>query len=137
MWLQKEMMLCFSVSGVFEEIEATSQGCFRAFTRTFIITPGSSGCLCIVNDHLFVRDARPDEIRVAFSMPVATPCFSSRSSLSEERLRMVQAFSIQSGMTFEWSQKCLEDNEWNYSRAGESFMVLQDKIPREAFKSTP
>ncbi|KAM6143281.1 nuclear RNA export factor 2-like [Erethizon dorsatum] len=139
MWLQTEMMLCFSVSGVFKEIQGTSQGCVHAFTRTFIATPGSSACLCIVNDHLFVRDASPDEIQSAFSMPVATPCSSSMSTLSQERQRMVQAFSMQSGMKLEWSQKCLEDNEWNYTRAGQIFTMLQteNKIPTEAFKQMP
>ncbi|XP_063102274.1 nuclear RNA export factor 2-like isoform X2 [Cavia porcellus] len=136
MWLQTEKMLCFSVNGVFKEIQGTSQGCVHAFTRTFIATPGSSTRLCIVNDHLFVRDARPDEIQSAFSIPVATPCSSSTSTLSQEHQRMAHAFSIQSGMKLQWAQKCLEDNEWNYSKAGQIFTVLQTqgKIPAEAFK---
>ncbi|KAM9042427.1 nuclear RNA export factor 2-like [Megaptera novaeangliae] len=38
-WFQMERMLCFSVSGVFKEVEGSSQDCVRAFTRTFIVTP--------------------------------------------------------------------------------------------------
>lgn len=64
-----------------------------------------SSSLCIVNDHLFVRDARPDEIQSAFSIPVATPCSSSTSTLSQEHQRMAHAFSIQSGMKLQWAQK--------------------------------
>ncbi|XP_020733606.2 nuclear RNA export factor 3-like isoform X2 [Odocoileus virginianus] len=61
MCFQTETMLCFSVSGVFKEVEGSSQGCVHAFTRTFITTPVSSSSLCIVNDELFVREASPSE----------------------------------------------------------------------------
>ncbi|XP_035315336.1 nuclear RNA export factor 5 isoform X1 [Cricetulus griseus] len=37
---QTEKMICFSVNGVFKEMEGTSKGCIRAFTRTFILTAG-------------------------------------------------------------------------------------------------
>ncbi|XP_061034165.1 nuclear RNA export factor 2-like [Eubalaena glacialis] len=134
MWFQTEMMLCFSVNGVFKEVEGSSQGCVRAFTRTFIATPASYSSLCIVNDELFVRDASPSETQSAFSIPMPTP-----SSLSQEQQEMVQAFSTLSGMKLEWSQKCLQDNEWNYTRAGHVFSMLktEGKIPEEAFKEIP
>uniref|UniRef100_A0AC11D6U2 Uncharacterized protein n=1 Tax=Ovis aries TaxID=9940 RepID=A0AC11D6U2_SHEEP len=61
MCFQTETMVSFSVSGVFKEVEGSSQGCVRAFTRTFITTPTSSSSLCIVNDELFVREASPSE----------------------------------------------------------------------------
>ncbi|XP_054533104.1 nuclear RNA export factor 2 isoform X1 [Pan troglodytes] len=135
-WCQTERMLCFSVNGVFKEVEGQSQGSVLAFTRTFIATPGSSSSLCIVNDELFVRDASPQETQSAFSIPVSTLSSSSEPSLSQEQQEMVQAFSAQSGMKLEWSQKCLQDNEWNYTRAGQAFTMLQTegKIPAEAFK---
>ncbi|XP_058907645.1 nuclear RNA export factor 3-like, partial [Kogia breviceps] len=41
MWYQTEMMLCFSVNGVFKEMEGSSQGCVFAFTWTFIATSAS------------------------------------------------------------------------------------------------
>ncbi|XP_023053086.1 nuclear RNA export factor 2 isoform X1 [Piliocolobus tephrosceles] len=136
MWCQTEWMLCFSVNGVFKEVEEQSQGSVLAFTRTFIATPGSSSSLCIVNDELFVRDASPQETQSAFSIPMSTLSSSSEPSLSQEQQEMVQAFSAQSGMKLEWSQKCLQDNEWNYTRAGQVFTMLQTegKIPAEAFK---
>uniref|UniRef100_A0A2K6LGV8 NTF2 domain-containing protein n=1 Tax=Rhinopithecus bieti TaxID=61621 RepID=A0A2K6LGV8_RHIBE len=136
MWCQTKWMLCFSVNGVFKEVEGQSQGSVLAFTRTFIATPGSSFSLCIVNDELFVRDASPQETQSAFSIPVSTLSSSSEPSLSQEQQEMVQAFSAQSGMKLEWSQKCLQDNEWNYTRAGQVFTMLQTegKIPAEAFK---
>ncbi|XP_061265327.1 nuclear RNA export factor 3-like [Bos javanicus] len=61
MCFQMEMMLCFSVNGVFKEVEGTSPGCVRAFTRTFIATPASPSSVCIVNDELFVSKASPSE----------------------------------------------------------------------------
>nr|XP_054509670.1 nuclear RNA export factor 2-like [Agelaius phoeniceus] len=31
---------------------------------------------------------------------------------------MLAAFAMQSGMNLEWSQKCLQDNDWDYGQAG-------------------
>uniref|UniRef100_A0A8C0WI08 Nuclear RNA export factor 2 n=1 Tax=Castor canadensis TaxID=51338 RepID=A0A8C0WI08_CASCN len=93
MWLQMETMLCFSVNGVFKEGESLhSRDCF-------------SYSLCIVNDQLFVRNANPDEIRRVCPIPLPTICSSSKPTLSQEQQQMVQAFSVQSGMKVEWSQK--------------------------------
>ncbi|XP_045645434.1 nuclear RNA export factor 2-like [Ursus americanus] len=135
-WFQTEKMLCFSVNGVFKEVEGKSQGSVRAFTRTFIATPASNSSLCIVNDELFVRDATPNETRSAFSNQEPTLTSSTMPTLSQEQQEMVHAFSTQSGMKLEWSQKCLQDNEWNYTTAGQVFMMLKNegKIPEEAFK---
>ncbi|XP_003803823.2 nuclear RNA export factor 2-like, partial [Otolemur garnettii] len=139
MWFQTEKMLCFSINGVFKETEGEYQDSVLAFSRTFIATPGSNSNLCIVNDELFVRDASSQETQSAFSNPVTTLCSSPMAILSQEQQEMVQAFSTQSGMKPNWSQKCLEDNEWNYSKAGEIFTALQSqgKIPEEAFQRTP
>ncbi|XP_025789582.1 nuclear RNA export factor 3-like [Puma concolor] len=136
MWFHTEMMLCFSVNGVFKEVEGRSQGSVRAFTRTFIATPTNNSSLCIVNDELFVRDASPNETQSMSSIPVSSSTSSSVFILSKEQQEMVQAFSTQSGMKPEWSQKCLQDNEWNYTRAGQVFTMLKNegKIPEDAFK---
>ncbi|XP_078219960.1 nuclear RNA export factor 3 isoform X9 [Callithrix jacchus] len=85
MWYQTEWMLCFSVNGVFKEVEGQSQGSVLAFTRTFITTPGSSS--------------------------------SSMPAFSQEQKKMVKGFSAQSGMNFQCSQKCLHNNQQDYSRA--------------------
>nr|XP_008271331.2 nuclear RNA export factor 2 isoform X1 [Oryctolagus cuniculus] len=136
---QTEMMLCFSVSGVFKELEGKSPGIVRAFTRIFILASVSSSSICIVNDKLIVRNASPKETQSAFSTPLPS-CFSSSvPTLSQEKMEMVKAFSTQSGMNLEWSQKCLEDNEWNYATAAQIFTMLQrqGRIPEEAFKQIP
>eukprot|EP00070_Physeter_catodon_P015416 XP_023973190.1 nuclear RNA export factor 3-like [Physeter catodon] len=92
-WFQTETLLCFSVSGVFKEVEGSSQGCVRAFTRTFIATPASYSSLCIVNDELFVRDASSSETQSVFSIPVPTPTSSSMHTLSQQQQDIMQASS--------------------------------------------
>ncbi|EPY72502.1 nuclear RNA export factor 2-like protein [Camelus ferus] len=148
MWLHTNTMLCFSVNGVFKEalalptkdpVEGRSQGSVRAFTRTFITTPASYSSLFIVNDELFVRDTSLKKTLSTFSISVPTPSASSMPTLSQEQQQMVQDFSTQSEMNLQWSQKCLQDNDWNYTRAGQVFTTLkaEGKIPEEAFKQIP
>uniref|UniRef100_A0A8B9VM75 Nuclear RNA export factor 1 n=1 Tax=Anas zonorhyncha TaxID=75864 RepID=A0A8B9VM75_9AVES len=93
------------------------------------------GALCIVNDELFVRNATTEEIRKAFVMPAPTPSSSPVPTLSAEQQEMLAAFSMQSGMNLEWSQKCLQDNDWDYGQAGQVFtqLKLEGKIPEVAF----
>ncbi|XP_060039680.1 nuclear RNA export factor 3 [Erinaceus europaeus] len=113
MWVQTETMFCFSVYGIFKEVEGEYQGSVRAFTRTFVTTPESHTSLCIMNDELSVRVATPSEIQRTFSMLMPTPTLI----LSQEQQKMVQAFSIQSGMNLQWSHKYLHDSDWDYNRA--------------------
>lgn len=130
-----DMMLCFSVNGLFKEVEGKCQGCVRAFTRIFIATHYSNSRICIMNDELIVRNASPKEIQNAFiSLPTAST--SSKSPLSEEQQEMVKSFSMQSKMKLNWSQKCLEDNSWDYNKAAEIFTILQNegKIPKDFFE---
>ncbi|GAB1302146.1 Nuclear RNA export factor 1 [Apodemus speciosus] len=122
---QTSTLLCFSVNGVFKEVDGTSRDSLRAFTRTFIAVPASNSGLCIVNDELFVRNASPEEIQRAFAMPAPTPSSSPVPTLSPEQQEMLQAFSTQSGMNLEWSQKCLQDNNWDYTRSAQAFTHLK------------
>ncbi|XP_012354448.1 nuclear RNA export factor 3 isoform X1 [Nomascus leucogenys] len=105
MWCQTEWMLCFSVNGVFKEVEGQSQGSVLAFTRTFIATPGSSSSLCIVNDKLFVRDTSHQGTQSALFTLVPTAFSSSVTAFSQEQQKMVQVFSAQSGMNYQLPQK--------------------------------
>lgn len=132
---QTSTLMCFSVNGVFKEVDGKSRDTLRAFTRTFIVVPANNSGLCIVNDELFVRNASPDEIQRAFAMPAPTPSSSPVPTLSPEQQEMLQAFSTQSGMNLEWSQKCLQDNNWDYTRSAQAFTLLKakDKIPEVAF----
>uniref|UniRef100_A0A3B4ZMW3 Nuclear RNA export factor 1 n=1 Tax=Stegastes partitus TaxID=144197 RepID=A0A3B4ZMW3_9TELE len=105
-------LLSFTVSGVFKE-----------------------GELCVVNDQLFIRMATTEEIRRAFVAPAPTPSSSPVPTLTAPQQEMLTAFSQKSGMNLEWSQKCLQDNEWDFNRAAQIFTQLKTdgKIPDVAF----
>ncbi|XP_043314880.1 nuclear RNA export factor 3-like isoform X3 [Cervus elaphus] len=105
MWFQTESMLCFSVNGVFKEVEGRSPGCVRAFTRTFITTPATPSSFCIVNDKLFVSDFSPKKTEPVLFIPKPEPSVNSMPTFSLEQQEIVQDFSIQSGMNFQQSQK--------------------------------
>ncbi|XP_066106568.1 nuclear RNA export factor 2-like [Saccopteryx bilineata] len=125
MWFSSENLLFFCVSGLFKEVEGRSQGSVRAFTRTFIATPANNSSLCVVNEELFVRDATPKGTQTALSTQVLTPCCSSGLTLSQELEEMILVFSVLSGMKPQWSQKCLQENEWNCIKAAEVFTRLK------------
>uniref|UniRef100_A0A3P8YHH7 NTF2 domain-containing protein n=1 Tax=Esox lucius TaxID=8010 RepID=A0A3P8YHH7_ESOLU len=118
-------LLSFTVSGVFKEVEGKSRDSVRAFSRVFITVPAGGTSLCIVNDELFVRNATTEEIRRAFVAPAPTPSSSPVPTLSAPQQEMLTNFSLKSGMNLEWSQKCLQDNEWDYIRAGRVFTDLK------------
>uniref|UniRef100_A0A6Q2ZBE9 Nuclear RNA export factor 1 n=1 Tax=Esox lucius TaxID=8010 RepID=A0A6Q2ZBE9_ESOLU len=119
----------------FTVIEGKSRDSVRAFSRVFITVPAGGTSLCIVNDELFVRNATTEEIRRAFVAPAPTPSSSPVPTLSAPQQEMLTNFSLKSGMNLEWSQKCLQDNEWDYIRAGRVFTDLKahGKIPDVAF----
>uniref|UniRef100_A0A8C7N0N0 Nuclear RNA export factor 1 n=1 Tax=Oncorhynchus kisutch TaxID=8019 RepID=A0A8C7N0N0_ONCKI len=102
-----------------------SRDSVRAFCRVFVTVPAGGTSLCIVNDELFVRNATTEEIRRAFVAPAPTPSSSPVPTLSAPQQEMLSAFSLKSGMNLEWSQKCLQDNEWDFNRAGQVFTDLK------------
>ncbi|XP_071657549.1 nuclear RNA export factor 1 [Patagioenas fasciata] len=132
---QTNTLLCFAVHGIFKEVDGKSRDSVRAFTRMFIAVPAGNTGLCIVNDELFVRAATSEEARKAFLAPAPTPSSSPVPTLAAEQQEMLAAFAMQSGMNLEWSQKCLQDNDWDYGRAGQVFtqLKLEGKIPEVAF----
>ncbi|XP_063044934.1 nuclear RNA export factor 1-like isoform X2 [Engraulis encrasicolus] len=128
-------LLSFTVTGVFKEVDGKSRDSVRAFARVFIAVPAGNSGLCIVNDELFLRNATTEEIRKAFAAPAPTPSSSPVPTLSAPQQEMLNTFSLKSGMNLEWSQKCLQDNEWDFDRAAQIFtqMKAQGKIPDVAF----
>ncbi|KAG9475416.1 nuclear RNA export factor 1-like [Eleutherodactylus coqui] len=131
---QSNTLLCFVVNGVFK-VEGQSSDPVRAFTRVFIAVPSTDGGLLLVNDEQFIRNATTEEIRKAFATPAPTPSSSPVPVLAPAPQDMVQAFSLFSGMNAEWSQKCLQDNGWDFEQAAQIFMKLkaEGKIPEVAF----
>ncbi|XP_053133658.1 nuclear RNA export factor 1 [Hemicordylus capensis] len=133
--VQTNSLLCFTLFGVFKEVDGRWRDAVRAFSRVFIAVPAGINRLSIVNDQLFIRKASNEEIRKAFVMPAPTPSSSPVPTLSAEQQEMLQNFSLQSGMNIEWSQKCLLDNDWDYNQAAHAFTQLKakGKIPEVAF----
>ncbi|XP_023263122.1 nuclear RNA export factor 1 isoform X1 [Seriola lalandi dorsalis] len=130
-------LLSFTVSGVFKEVavDGKSRDSTMAFSRVFITVPAGGSGLCIVNDQLFIRMATTEEIRRAFVAPAPTPSSSPVPTLTAPQQEMLTAFSQKSGMNLEWSQKCLQDNEWDFNRAAQIFTQLktEGQIPDVAF----
>ncbi|TKS72260.1 Nuclear RNA export factor 1 [Collichthys lucidus] len=130
-------LLSFTVSGVFKEVavDGKSRESTMAFSRVFITVPAGNTGLCIVNDQLFIRMATTEEIRRAFVAPAPTPSSSPVPTLTAPQQEMLTAFSQKSGMNLEWSQKCLQDNDWDFNRAAQIFTQLktEGKIPDVAF----
>uniref|UniRef100_A0ACB8G7T3 Nuclear RNA export factor 1 n=2 Tax=Sphaerodactylus townsendi TaxID=933632 RepID=A0ACB8G7T3_9SAUR len=132
---QTNTLLCFTLNGLFKQVDGKCRDLMWAFSRVFIAVPAANNGLCVINDELFIRKANEEELRKAFDMPAPTPSSSPVPTLSAEQQEMLQAFSLQSGMNLEWSQKCLSDNGWDYTHAAGVFTQLkaQGKIPEVAF----
>ncbi|XP_028632838.1 nuclear RNA export factor 3 [Grammomys surdaster] len=130
---QTETTLCFSVSGLFKEVEDSSPGCVHAFTRIFVATCGNSSDLCIINDKLSLSNVHGFP---SAATPVATSSSCYLPSFSQDQQDMVPTFCTQSGANVERSQKCHHDDQWNYNRAIQSLALLKvkDTIPED--KST-
>ncbi|KAK9518191.1 hypothetical protein VZT92_023503 [Zoarces viviparus] len=130
-------LLSFTVSGVFKEVavDGKSRESTMAFSRVFVTVPAGNSGLCVVNDQLFIRMATTEEIRRAFVAPAPTPSSSPVPTLTAPQQEMLTAFSQKSCMNLEWSQKCLQDNEWDFNRAAQVFTRLKTdgKIPQVAF----
>uniref|UniRef100_A0A673KD87 Nuclear RNA export factor 1-like n=1 Tax=Sinocyclocheilus rhinocerous TaxID=307959 RepID=A0A673KD87_9TELE len=98
----------------------------KAFSRVFITVPAQNSGLCIVNDELFVRNATSEEIRCAFAPSAPAPSNSPvLPTLTASQQEMLSAFSQMSEMNLEWSQKCLQDNAWDFHRAAQIFTELK------------
>uniref|UniRef100_H2UBW5 Nuclear RNA export factor 1 n=1 Tax=Takifugu rubripes TaxID=31033 RepID=H2UBW5_TAKRU len=116
-------------------VDAKSRESTMAFSRVFITVPAGNTGLCIVNDQLFIRMATTEEIRRAFVAPAPTPSSSPVPTLTASQQDMLTAFSQKSGMNLEWSQKCLQDNAWDFNAAAQVFtqLKMEGKIPDVAF----
>uniref|UniRef100_A0A8C6UC98 Nuclear RNA export factor 1 n=1 Tax=Neogobius melanostomus TaxID=47308 RepID=A0A8C6UC98_9GOBI len=106
----------YTVSISFKMKNGKSRESTMAFSRVFITVPA-------------------EEIRKAFVAPAPTPSSSPVPTLTAPQQEMLTAFSLMSGMNLEWSQKCLQDNEWDFNKAAQIFTQLRSdgRIPDVAF----
>nr|XP_020733605.1 nuclear RNA export factor 3-like isoform X2 [Odocoileus virginianus texanus] len=130
MCFQTETMLCFSVSGVFKEVEGSSQGCVHAFTRTFITTPVSSSSLCIVNDELFVREASPSEAQRLHSPSQCLHCrplSCSTSPLSSMKWCGLSPPSVESPLIV---SEVTAGFAWSWEGTGRSGRIINGNLKK-------
>ncbi|XP_060741295.1 nuclear RNA export factor 1 isoform X1 [Tachysurus vachellii] len=131
-----QTLLVFTVSGVFKDIDIKSKESTRAFSRVFVAVPAMNNGLCLVNDALFVRNATTEEMRHAFVTPAPTPSSSPVSTHSPtQQQEMISTFSQKFQMNHEWTQKWLQQNDWDFNRAVQLFIELkaQGSISEAAF----
>ena len=98
--------------------------------------PQNSG-FCIINETLFVTPATDLSKRKPFLNKEPAPAAASTSLDEATKRSLATSFSQKSGMTLEWAVQCLEQNSWDFDKAGVNFneAKAQGKIPPEAFQS--
>jgi nuclear RNA export factor len=132
-------MLCLTVTGMFKELKTGHKvPPVRAFFRTLVIVPAGSG-FCIANETLHITNATDEQAKNFFktviSTPVSPPVAPRAVPDAATTQQMVAAMSEQSGMNLDWSKKCLEETQWDFTRALSAFADAQKRglIPPEAF----
>lgn len=126
-------LMAFTVTGLFKEREKNKS--VRHFNRCFLVTPRGSG-FCIVNETLHISVPSSERAKSFAAVPVPLPAAAVTAELDPAAKRtMAEAFSTLSGMNMDWTVRCLEENGWNYEKAGVVFTDLNknNKIPPEAF----
>eukprot|EP00794_Sanderia_malayensis_P019908 gene19908-21853_t len=134
--------VCFTVRGNF--MEGDARDTLRAFSRTFILLLTPDNNMKIMNDQLQVRNSigkpQPSTSSSTQSPPVAVSSLPTaapigQNALSTERQALLTKFCEASKMNAKFSMQCLEQNNWDFQKAGQVFTDLQreGKIPPEAF----
>ncbi|XP_023240608.1 nuclear RNA export factor 1-like [Centruroides sculpturatus] len=135
-----QALMCFTVTGVFKEVNSKINNVpLRTFSRTFVVIPQGQG-FSIINEMLYITNATAGQNK-AYKMVAPTPTPSpapSNERTAEEQQQMVIEFSKQTGMNFDFSAKCLDENDWDFQKAATVFQTLNERgsIPVEAFQKT-
>lgn len=143
-------LMVASVTGLFREREQ-QHSTIRFFQRVFVIVPFNEG-FCIVNEQFHIMCATPEQVKNAFKEQVAVQAPAAPVSVVaaavndlnlnpwnpaaiDPKQQMIIDFSQQSGMNQQWSSKCLEENNWDFETARNTFNVLfkSNMVPPEAF----
>lgn len=136
---EKKAVLC--VTGAFREPvdnlkDADSLYCF---CRTFVLTASGNGEYKIINDLLHVSNATTTLANRSFKH-VKTSKYKIQARFSQvlnetDKQDYVETLSNITGLTKEWSKRCLEEAKWNLQSALVIFVDFYklDKIPTNAF----
>jgi nuclear RNA export factor len=104
--------LIISVHGQFEEYDPKTQANgLRSFSRTFILGPGKPG----KNPFRVVSDMM--SLRAYSALPNVFAGQGPAPAVSDQHQAMIVELSKQTGMTPQYSEMCLTQVEWDFSRA--------------------
>jgi len=141
--IASEKLLCFTVSGLFRELESENEQAqekiIRHFNRVFIVIPHGGG-FCIVNDMLYLTV--PTNLQKKnWGLPQVDSA-NTVQGVTDSQLDAVTKHSLitnlsqATGMNEEFSKICLTENGWDLNKATEAFHNAQreGKIPLAAFE---
>ena len=107
------------------------------FPRCFVVVPNNDG-FNIINETLYVSQATDLSKRKAFLTPSVTSPAATTSTAVDDNTKqsLALSFSQKSGMNLRFSAQCLEENNWDFDKAGQVFSEAKAKglIPPEAFQ---
>lgn len=140
------------VHGEFDETitNAGVQPTKRSFDRTIVIGPGGPSGVRVVNDMLVIRAYGGSQAYTADSQivkqaevhqPAATTAGAATASLPagltiEAAQQLVLELQAQTNMTTEYAKDCLEQVQWDPSRAMQAFAAVRASLPPTAFVIT-
>ncbi|EQB57579.1 TAP domain-containing protein [Colletotrichum gloeosporioides Cg-14] len=123
------MIIC--VHGQFEECDKDGKTGLRSFSRTFVLGPGRPGAnpIRVVSDMFSLRAFNPlPNVFVAENQAPPAP-------EPQQRQAMIAELSKQTNMTPQYSEMCLSDVAWDFTRALAVFNEKKAQLPAEAFAS--
>ncbi|KAI9701660.1 MAG: nuclear mRNA export, poly(A)+RNA binding protein [Bogoriella megaspora] len=135
--------LIITAHGEYDEpcVSAGGAKITRSFDRTFVLGPGGPSGVRVVSDMLTVRayggyagykpanalEPAQQTNNTSAAPPLTLP------TLNEEQSAMLAELARQTGMNLKYSQDCLEQSQWNFLAAMESFKAVQPNLGPEAF----
>ena len=132
--------LFITVHGEYEELDgpAGHARIKRSFDRSFILGPGGANGVRVVNDMLTLRAYgghaafTPTDINQQIARGSPDPA-QNPHTLSNEQTQMLTELARQTGMNLQYSKDCLDQSQWNFQVALETFAAVQPNLGPEAF----
>ncbi|KAF2836171.1 mRNA export factor mex67 [Patellaria atrata CBS 101060] len=127
-----------TIHGEFNELDRETKEVqkHRSFDRTFILGPGGATGVRVVSDLLTVRAYGGYEAWVPTEPTVPTMPVAPAAPNAAEQDMIIMEFCKASGMKYEFSKQCLDENFWNVPQAMEQFLAVKDTLPAGAFIQT-
>lgn len=135
----------------------------RSFHRVFVCIPDPASQMTIVNEQFTISHLTNEQHKAYYYIPpeqrvhenpmretlAPTPpqdipkasaiqqsaagSLSQYPELTEQQKLMLEQFSTQSRLNFEWSKHCLDHVKWNFDEAAKAFIQFKDSIPKDAY----